>query len=207
MVEFAIPTGPISTALWIALAPDNDVWFTEWSANKIGVVHTNITVPIMITPSATDLSLQAGGETSLSLEVNGSQGIAGQGTYVYSWPTYNPTEVNVTFSPPNESLTASSTGLTQVRIVVSPSASLGGYLLGLGLDLGSLRVWTFVQTEVSAGASASFLGSTNLPYLIGGTLAALALIVMVQRRFRGTKGKRDRRPEDADLNVNLMRIR
>lgn len=46
MVEFPIPTGPLSTTLWLTLAPNGDVWFAEWSGNKIGVVHANSLIPL-----------------------------------------------------------------------------------------------------------------------------------------------------------------
>ena len=98
MVEFAIPTGPISTALWIALAPDGNVWFTEWSGNKIGVVYANQTVPFTVDASESHLDLQPGGQTSLVLSASGVQTL-GNGTYVYSWPSYTPEDINVTFSP------------------------------------------------------------------------------------------------------------
>lgn len=55
LVEYPIPTGPISTALWVAQAPNGDIWFTEWSGNKIGVVHADLSVPISIRTSVASL--------------------------------------------------------------------------------------------------------------------------------------------------------
>lgn len=184
MVEFAIPTGPISTVLWIAMAPDGDVWFTEWSGNKIGVVHSNLSVPFMVTAAEDSLSLPTGGQASLSLVLSGSQGISGHGTYVYSWPSYNPADVNVTFSPPNESLTDISNASTQARIVISPNASPGQYLLALGFDAGSVTVWTMVQTNVSAESSITLFITNNLWFLIGAIIAAYVATFILRSRIR-----------------------
>jgi virginiamycin B lyase len=191
MVEFAIPTGPISTALWIAMAPDGDVWFTEWSANKIGVVHSNLSVPFAVTASEDHLNLRTGGQASLSLVLSGWQGIVGHGTYVYSWPSYNSEDVNVTFSPPNESLTDTPTALTQARITVSPNTLPGQYLLALGFDAGSVRVWTMIQTEVSAETSLALFVTNDVWFLIGATVIICVVAFILQRRIRGSKRKKE----------------
>jgi hypothetical protein len=192
MVEFAIPTGPISTVLWIALAPDGDVWFTEWSANKIGVVHTNLAVPFTIAASENHVGLPIGGQASLSLVLNNSQGIAGYGAYVYSWPSYNPTDVNVTFSSSNESLTNHVTVSSQATIKVSTNTLPGHYLLGLGFDAGSVRVWTMVQTDVSAQTTITALMMNN-PWLpVGAIITALIVVVVLEIRIR--RSKREKGP-------------
>jgi hypothetical protein len=184
MVEFAIPTGPISTVLWIAAAPDGDVWFTEWSADKIGVVHSNLSIPLTVTASEGALSLSTGGQAGLSLVLSCSQGISGHGTYVYSWPSYNPGDVNVTFSPLNQSLTGISNALTQARIAVSPNTSPGQYPLALGFDAGSVTVWTMVPTNVSAGSSITLFITNNLWFLIGAIIAAYVAAFILRSRVR-----------------------
>jgi streptogramin lyase len=47
MTEYDIPTGPLSTAVFIAVSDDgNRVWFTEWASNKVAYLDTTITVPL-----------------------------------------------------------------------------------------------------------------------------------------------------------------
>ena len=47
MTEYDIPTGPLSTALFIAVSQDGKkVWFTEWASNKIAYLDTTIPVPL-----------------------------------------------------------------------------------------------------------------------------------------------------------------
>ncbi len=47
MTEFDIPTGPLSTAVYIAVAPDAaKVWFTEWASNRIAYLDNSFAVPL-----------------------------------------------------------------------------------------------------------------------------------------------------------------
>lgn len=47
MTEYDIPTGPLSTAVFIAVSDDGKkVWFTEWAANKVAYLDTTIPVRI-----------------------------------------------------------------------------------------------------------------------------------------------------------------
>jgi streptogramin lyase len=47
MTEYDIPTGPLSTAVFIAVSDDGKkVWFTEWASNKIAYLDTTISIPL-----------------------------------------------------------------------------------------------------------------------------------------------------------------
>jgi virginiamycin B lyase len=47
MTEYDIPTGPLSTAVFIAVADDGKrVWFTEWASNKVAYLDTTIKIPL-----------------------------------------------------------------------------------------------------------------------------------------------------------------
>jgi DNA-binding beta-propeller fold protein YncE len=47
MTEYDIPTGPLSTAVFIAASDDGKkVWFTEWASNKIAYLDTTISIPL-----------------------------------------------------------------------------------------------------------------------------------------------------------------
>ncbi len=188
MFEFAIPTGPISTALWIALASDGNVWFTEWSSNKIGVVRANQTVPFSVRASESHLDLQPGGQTSLTLSASGLQS-AGYGTYVYSWPSYSPDDADVTFSPPSASLSDLGNNPSQVKIAVSPRTLPGQYILGLGLDAGTVRAWVMVRTDVGGQMPGTLPLPNGAWFIIGITAAVLALVLVLGRRLRKSNRK------------------
>jgi len=46
MTEYDIPTGPLSTTIFIALSDyGKKVWFTEWASNKVAYLDTSIPIP------------------------------------------------------------------------------------------------------------------------------------------------------------------
>jgi len=191
MVEFPIPTGPISTALWIAQAPNGDIWLTEWSANNIGVLPANPSVPFSVGVSKDNLSLAAGENTGLSLLTNTTPKVAGNGTFTYSWSSYNPSEVGVAFSPDPYPSLAGPTGKTsEAEIKASSSVSPGNYTLAIGIDAGAVRVSSMVQIQVTQkGRSIAFPGTTVVLYLAP-LLAVAVGVLLLRRKFReAAKGR------------------
>ena len=189
MVEFPIPTGPISTALWIAQTPNGDIWFTEWSANNIGVLHAGPMVPFSLAISEVNLSLAAGEETALTISTNVPSGVAGNGTFTYSWSSYMPSEVGVTFSPnPYPSLEGQESKLGQAEVKVSSKVKPGNYTLAIGIDAGVVRVSSMVQVDVTPANSvpAPFLGYPTLLVLIPLLVVAIAAW-FVRKRFSRTQ--------------------
>jgi hypothetical protein len=184
MVEYPIPTGPISTALWIALDPNGDVWFTEWETNKIGVVRAGFQVPVALRASLRSLKLEAGGQTSLSLLTKVSQDVGGNGTFRYSWSSYNSRQVEVTFSPLYPPLAGLADTPAQVQLKLSPTISAGNYTLSLGVDAGNIRVWTMVQMEVTPATSTGMTSIINQSLLIIGLVLIFAVACGMVFRFR-----------------------
>jgi streptogramin lyase len=67
MTEFDIPTGPLATVVYVAVAPDaSKVWFTEWASNRIAYLDAAVPVP---------LDLKVKDPTSISLKVNQTHSI------------------------------------------------------------------------------------------------------------------------------------
>lgn len=190
MVEFAIPTGPISTALWIAEAPNHDICFTEWGANKIGILHVSSAPPFSVGVTQTEASLAAGGETTFTILATTNSGGEGNGTFTYSWSSYMPTDVSVAFSPDAyPSLQGPASTQDQAQIKVSSRVSPGNYTLAIGIDAGTVRVSRMIQIDVTQGGQASLPFSRILapliliPILIIGTAAWL----LRRRSSRPTK--------------------
>ena len=48
IIEYDVPTGPLSTIVYLDASNDGKVWFTEILANKIGYLDTHISVPFDI---------------------------------------------------------------------------------------------------------------------------------------------------------------
>jgi virginiamycin B lyase len=181
MVEFPIPTGPISTALWLSLAPDGDVWFTEWSGNKIGVVHASRPVPISLRLSVTYLRLETGSAAKLSLLAKVSENLEGNGTFRFSWASYDVRQISVAFSPGYPSFSGLVDTPAQAQVSLHGKISPGRYALGLGIDAGMVRVWTIVPVDVvqavpsNAMPSMSWLLTTILLVVLLGALLGLIL--------------------------------
>jgi len=58
MTEYDIPTGPLSTAVFIAVSDDGKrVWFTEWASNKVAYLDTTIQIPIDLQVENTRITL------------------------------------------------------------------------------------------------------------------------------------------------------
>jgi virginiamycin B lyase len=58
MTEYDIPTGPLSTAVFIAVSYDGKrVWFTEWASNKAAYLDTTTQIPITIQVENTRITL------------------------------------------------------------------------------------------------------------------------------------------------------
>ena len=60
MTEFDIPTGPLATAVYIAVSPDaSKVWFTEWASNRIAYLDNSMTLPLELKPkNASQMSVK-----------------------------------------------------------------------------------------------------------------------------------------------------
>lgn len=192
MVEFPILTGPISTALWIAQAPDGDIWFTEWSANNLGVLRANPNVPFSVNVSEDNLSLAAGAHSSLSILTNNTSGAAGNGTFTASWSSYNPNEVTVAFSPnPYPTLAGPTQKTTEAEVRVSSHVSPGKYTVAIGIDTGAVRVSSMVQVEVTRGGlSVASLGSMFPLYLALALAVAVAGMLLRRRIRKAARGRR-----------------
>jgi streptogramin lyase len=71
MTEFEIPTGPLSTTVYLTVSNDK-VWFSEVLANKIGSLDLNNEIPIKIDLSQSYLSL-GDKQDSLDVFISGNQ--------------------------------------------------------------------------------------------------------------------------------------
>jgi len=182
MVEFPIPTGPISTALWIALAPNGNIWFTEWSADNIGVVHSNSFVPLSASSGTSSLIMNTGEQVAIPLQIKISQDMPGNGTIRYAWGSYNPFDASVTFAPQYPPLT-SSTFSTQAQLSISTETKPGNYTLALGIETPFVNVWSMISVEVSSTPPSNATPLLEL-VTVGVSVATVSLLILQLRRRR-----------------------
>jgi virginiamycin B lyase len=128
----AQPCG-LANALQFAIGPDNQVWFTEWTENKIGSVNTQQQVPISVSLDKEELSVQRGNAVEIKVSINATDRFEGSmmaaGTFAPNGGIINATG---TFSQESVSLDAG--GQKQISYVFTPSDSLkaGRYVIMLG---------------------------------------------------------------------------
>ncbi|MBI1828640.1 MAG: SMP-30/gluconolactonase/LRE family protein [Thaumarchaeota archaeon] len=71
MTEYEIPTGPLSTTLFIAISDDGKkVWFAEVAANKIAYLDTTIPVPFSVGSGTGQITLDKSGSKTVDILVN-----------------------------------------------------------------------------------------------------------------------------------------
>lgn len=116
MTEYDIPTGPISTAVYITITDDGKrVWFTEWAANKVAYLDTTIPIP---------LSINIGNLSSIPLQLN----------------VEKPTEIPVNLKTTNNvsTIASSSLSLKQVDLAVTGMTESG--LKAISYDVEPQRI-------------------------------------------------------------------
>lgn len=74
MTEYEIPTGQVSTTLFIAASDDGKFWYTEWVANKIAYLDTNVKIPFDNEATASDITLKEDESKSINISLSASSG-------------------------------------------------------------------------------------------------------------------------------------
>ena len=178
MVEYTIPSGPISTPLWIALAPNGDVWFAEWAYNKIGVVHARIDIGINLNAAEENYVSHAGDTLALSIAARLDTPLDGNATWDYSWSSYNPNDLSVTFSKQYPGLDAAQIQ-TEAQTQLSTKLHPGNYTLAIGLNTGAIRVSTMLTINVQSNSRVN--PSSYLPVVL--VVILLAGLVTIRSRL------------------------
>lgn len=65
VTEYDIPTGPLSTVVFIAIDQGKKIWFTEILANKIGYLDTTMHIPIDVKTSSNSIKIQEKNTTQI----------------------------------------------------------------------------------------------------------------------------------------------
>jgi streptogramin lyase len=72
MTEYEVPTGPLSTVVYLSVAPDGKVWFAEWASNKIAYLDTTMQVPFNLNTEKTAVTLDGSSPQSIAISLNSS---------------------------------------------------------------------------------------------------------------------------------------
>lgn len=71
MTEYEVPTGPLSTVVFLSTSSEGKVWFAEWASNKIAYLDTSIQVPFtFVDVQKTGVTLDRTGPQSIPVSLN-----------------------------------------------------------------------------------------------------------------------------------------
>lgn len=138
----------ISNAVQFAVGPQGEVWFSEWSENKIGRVDAGAQIPFSVS-APEEVTVSKGGNAEVKVDVSAEK--AFEGTMMASG-TFTPTGSlgNSTGIFSQQSITVDAGGSKQVSFVFTPAADLpaGQYMLMVGAENADVAVLKAVRVNV-----------------------------------------------------------
>jgi virginiamycin B lyase len=165
LVEYWIPSqnnlwGPcrdatsncgISNALQFDVDKTNEVWFSEWSENKIGRVLTDKVLPLSISVLPSNFTLQRGGNEEVRINVTSNRnttitaGMLAAGSFT---TTGNLGNLSGVFSENSVRLEPGQT--KQISLIVTPTQQLeaGNYTLMVGAEISDASVLRAIQMTI-----------------------------------------------------------
>lgn len=76
MTEYEVPTGPLSTVVFLSVSDEGGVWFTEWAANKVAYLDTSVQVPFTLDVETNAVTLDKSGQQSLTVSISSPNAVA-----------------------------------------------------------------------------------------------------------------------------------
>ncbi|HEU4983991.1 MAG TPA: hypothetical protein VFT58_00005, partial [Nitrososphaera sp.] len=143
------PTCGIANAIQFSIGPQGQLWFTEWSENKIGTIKTDAQVPFSVS-APEEITVKKGDSAEIKVGLSAQGAFNGSmiatGTFTYNGNLGNSTGI---FSEQNVSVPAGSS--KQVSFVFTPANDLaaGQYMLMLGAENGEVSVLKAVKLNVT----------------------------------------------------------
>ena len=130
---------------------NNEVWFSEWSENKIGRVLTDRVLPITVSVLPNDLTLQRGGNEEVRINVTSNSntsvtaGMLAAGSFTTTGTLGN---LSGFFSENSVRLEPGQT--KQISLIVTPTQELelGNYTLMVGAETNDASVLQAIPVRV-----------------------------------------------------------
>jgi len=138
----------VANALQFAIGPDNQIWFTEWTENKIGKVDTEKQVPFAVS-APEEVTVAKGNSAEIKITVNASDNFNGK---MVSAGTFTPTGRlgNSTGIFSEESISVPAGGSKQVSFTFTPDDNLkaGQYMIMIGTGNDDISYLKAVKVNV-----------------------------------------------------------
>ncbi len=169
IVEYHIPTGPVSTVFWLALDDSGNVWFTEFDGNKIGVVDGTKQISFDLQSSGRNLAVQAGTAGFVEISVNRK---AGRDSTLSLGLSTDVAKISVSYAP--NRLLGPSDSKAKIEINIASDAKPGSYSALVTASDGTITLGVSIGLTVSeASPLTGLLG--QWPLVLG--IIGLGLVV------------------------------
>ena len=124
-------------------AIDNQIWFTEWAENKIGVVDTKKPLPFSVSTDKNSLTLKNGESQTITLNVDSSSN-----TGKINFNSAHTASTATTSSDIQISHTMINSNEILVTVTANPIAIAGDYKLLLGVYNSEVNVSKFIDITI-----------------------------------------------------------
>lgn len=148
-VDPTVPCG-IANALQFSVGHgNNQVWFSEWSENKIGMVNASKPPPILVSVSPPDVTIRRGQSSEIKVQVkavsNAAVNMLSSSPFTRNGDLGNSTG---TFSEDKFNLAAGNT--KDVSYIFTPASNIkpGQYILMLGADVSPVTIMRAVKVNL-----------------------------------------------------------
>jgi hypothetical protein len=142
MTEYEIPTGPLSTVVYLSAA-DGKVWFAEWASNKIGYLDTTMQIPFMLNIEKRAVTLDGSSSPqSIAVSLNSSSSSDATANGTTSPVSLSEVEIGLTgmtesglqgvayeAQPPRMNLQDARSAQSEIQIRTQENARPGNYIV------------------------------------------------------------------------------
>jgi virginiamycin B lyase len=208
MTEYDIPTGPISTVLFLTASDEGRVWFTEWASNKVAYLDTLTQVPfeqqvqqksITLTKSSTASlnvlikSAAANASTANSNNSSSSLSLSQVEVGLIGMTESGPTGITYQANPPKVNLQQNASTESTIQIKTQDNAKPGTYTVMVrtqapeqqdGLIISRLYPIKLIldvpqPATQTGGGSAGSSGQISTPFEVRDLIRALAIAAAI----------------------------
>ena len=134
MTEYDIPTGPLSTVLFLTASDEGRVWFTEWASNKVAYLDTSKQVPFEQQVQQKSITLTESSSASLGVlvksaadAVNNSLSLSQVEVSITGMTESGPTGITYQSSPPRVNLQENASAESTIQLETQNNARPGSY--------------------------------------------------------------------------------
>lgn len=134
MTEYEIPTGPLSTVLFLTASDDGRVWFTEWASNNVAYLDTSKQVPFELQVQQKSIMLTKSGVATMGVLINSASNAANNSLSLSQievgltgMTESGPTGITYQANPPRVNLQDNASAESVIQLQTQDNAKPGTY--------------------------------------------------------------------------------